>query len=92
MVTVPAGFSDSQRRATIEAGHRAGLTEVDIINEPVAAALCYVLGTEGLWFTELADEQRILVYDLGGGTFDLSLLKYQKDEVCVMASSGDLRL
>jgi molecular chaperone DnaK len=92
VVTVPAGFSDAQRRATIEAGHRAGLTEVDIINEPVAAALCYVLGTEGLWFTELADEQRILVYDLGGGTFDLSLVKYQKDEVCVVASSGDLRL
>lgn len=92
VITVPAQFSEAQRRATIEAGHRAGLKQVDIINEPVAAALCYVLGTEGLWFTELADEQRILVYDLGGGTFDLSLVKYHKDEVCVMASSGDLHL
>ncbi|MDA1015409.1 MAG: Hsp70 family protein, partial [Planctomycetota bacterium] len=78
--------------ATIEAGHRAGLQRVDIINEPVAAALCYVLGTEGLWFTELADEQKILVYDLGGGTFDLSLVRYQKNEVSVIASSGDLEL
>ena len=92
VVTVPAQFSELQRRATIEAGHHAGLKQVDIINEPVAAALCYVLGTEGLWFTELADEQRILVYDLGGGTFDLSLVKYHKDEVCVVASSGDLKL
>ncbi len=92
VITVPAQFSEPQRRATIEAGHRAGLKQVDIINEPVAAALCYVLGNEGLWFTELAEEQRILVYDLGGGTFDLSLVKYHKDEVCVVASSGDLRL
>jgi molecular chaperone DnaK len=92
VITVPAQFSDSQRHATIEAGHRAGLKRVDIINEPVAAALCYVLGTEGLWFTELAEAQRILVYDLGGGTFDLSLVRYQKNEVSVIASSGDLRL
>jgi molecular chaperone DnaK len=92
VITVPAQFSDSQRHATIEAGYRAGLKRVDIINEPVAAALCYVLGTEGLWFTELAEAQRILVYDLGGGTFDLSLVRYQKNEVSVIASSGDLRL
>ena len=92
VITVPAQFSDVQRHATVEAGHRAGLQRVDIINEPVAAALCYVLGTEGLWFTELADMQRILVYDLGGGTFDLSLVRYQKNEVSVMASSGDLHL
>jgi molecular chaperone DnaK len=92
VITVPAQFSDYQRHATVEAGHRAGLQRVDIINEPVAAALCYVLGTEGLWFSELADEQRILVYDLGGGTFDLSLVKYQKNEVSVIASAGDLDL
>ena len=92
VITVPAQFSEPQRRATIEAGRRAGLERIDIINEPVAAALCYVLGTEGLWFTELADKQQILVYDLGGGTFDLSLVKYEKDEVCVIASSGDLHL
>ncbi len=92
VITVPAQFSEPQRRATIEAGHRAGLKQVEIINEPVAAALCHVLGNEGLWFTELAEEQRILVYDLGGGTFDLSLVRYHNDEVCVLASSGDLHL
>ncbi|MGE5195421.1 MAG: Hsp70 family protein, partial [Deltaproteobacteria bacterium] len=80
------------RLATVEAGRRAGLKQVDIINEPVAAALCYVLGTEGLWFSELASEQRILVYDLGGGTFDLSLVSYKKDQVKVIASTGDLHL
>lgn len=92
VITVPAQFSDWQRQATVEAGFQAGLKRVDIINEPVAAALCYVLGSEGLWFTELTDEQRILVYDLGGGTFDLSLVKYHKDEVKVLASTGDLKL
>lgn len=92
VITVPAQFSDIQRQWVVEAGKRAGLSKVDMINEPVAAALCYVLGTEGLWFTELAEEQRILVYDLGGGTFDLSLVKYQKNEVKVIASSGDLNL
>jgi molecular chaperone DnaK len=92
VITVPAQFSDYHRQATVAAGHRAGLQRVDIINEPVAAALCYVLGSEGLWFTELADEQKILVYDLGGGTFDLSLVRYQQNEVSVIASSGDLNL
>jgi len=92
VITVPAQFSEIQRQMTVEAGLRAGLKHVDMINEPVAAALCYVLGTEGIWFTELAEQQRILVYDLGGGTFDLSLVSYQKNEVKVIASSGDLNL
>ncbi|HID22863.1 MAG TPA: Hsp70 family protein, partial [Planctomycetaceae bacterium] len=92
VITVPAPFSDVQRDATIRAGLEAGLKHVTIINEPVAAALCYVLGSEGLWFTELAEDQRILVYDLGGGTFDLSLVQYKRDEVSVLASSGDLHL
>lgn len=92
VITVPAQFSDSQRHSTVEAGHRAGLKRVDIINEPVAAALCHVLGNEGLWFSDLANEQSIMVYDLGGGTFDLSLVKYHQDEVTVITSSGDLNL
>ncbi len=92
VITVPAQFSDVQRQATAEAGKRAGLTNVDIINEPVAAALCFVLGTEGIWFTELATSQTVMVVDLGGGTFDLSLVKYQKNEVSVLASGGDLHL
>ena len=92
VITVPAQFSDVQRQATAEAGKRAGLKQVDIINEPVAAALCFVLGTEGIWFTELATAQSIMVVDLGGGTFDLSLVRYQKNEVRVIASGGDLEL
>ena len=92
VITVPAQFSDVQRQATAEAGKRAGLKNVDIINEPVAAALCFVLGTEGIWFTELATAQTVMVVDLGGGTFDLSLVKYQKNEVSVLASGGDLHL
>ena len=92
VITVPAQFSDVQRQATAAAGQNAGLKHVEIINEPVAAALCYVLGTEGIWFTELATSQTILVVDLGGGTFDLSLVHYRKNEVRVIASGGDLHL
>lgn len=92
VVTVPAQFSDAQRHATIRAGHSAGLEKVEIINEPVAAALCHVLGNEGLAFTELAIDQQLLVFDLGGGTLDLALVKYASDEVRVVASDGDLEL
>lgn len=92
VITVPAQFSEVQRQATAEAGKRAGLTHVDIINEPVAAALCFVLGTEGIWFTELATTQTVMVVDLGGGTFDLSLVRYKKNEVSVIATGGDLHL
>jgi molecular chaperone DnaK len=91
VVTVPAQFSDIQRQETAEAGRRAGLERVDIINEPVAAALCYVL-SEGMWFAEIANDQTVMVFDLGGGTFDLSLVKYNKQEVKVVASGGDLQL
>jgi molecular chaperone DnaK len=92
VITVPAQFSDVQRQMTAEAGRRAGLKHVDIINEPVAAALCFVLGSEGIWFTELAASQLIMVVDLGGGTFDLSLVRYEKNSVRVTASGGDLHL
>lgn len=92
VVTVPAQFSDVQRHATILAGHAAGLEKVEVINEPVAAALCHVLGNEGLAFTELAIDQQVLVYDLGGGTLDLAIVKYTSDEVRVIASDGDLEL
>lgn len=92
VVTVPAQFSDAQRHATISAGHAAGLERVEIINEPVAAALCHVLGHEGLAFQELAIDQQVLVYDLGGGTLDLAIVKYASDEVRVVASDGDLEL
>ncbi len=91
VITVPAQFSDIQRQWTSEAGRLAGLERVDIINEPVAAALCHVLG-EGNWFAEIANDQTVMVFDLGGGTFDLSLVKYNKDKVTVVASGGDLNL
>ncbi len=92
VITVPAQFSEVQRQATAEAGKRAGLTHVDIINEPVSAALCFVLGTEGAWFVELATDQRILVVDLGGGTYDLTVVQYKKNQINVIASGGDLNL
>lgn len=92
VITVPAQFSDAQRHATVTAGHAAGLERVEIINEPVAAALCHVLGNEGLAFTELAIDQQLLVYDLGGGTLDLAVVKYTSNEVRVIASDGDLEL
>lgn len=92
VVTVPAQFSDTQRHATINAGLSAGLEKVEVINEPVAAALCHVLGSEGLAFTELAIDQQLLVYDLGGGTLDLAIVSYASNEVRVVASDGDLEL
>jgi molecular chaperone DnaK len=92
VITVPAQFSDLQRAATVEAGLKAGLEEIDLINEPVAAALCYVLGNEGLAFSELSLDQNVMVADLGGGTFDLSVVRYTKDRVQVIACGGDLKL
>ena len=92
VITVPAQFGDAQRLATMQAGHAAGLERIEMINEPVAAALCHVLGNEGLAFTELAIDQQLLVFDLGGGTLDLAVVKYKTNQVCVIASDGDLEL
>lgn len=92
VITVPAQFSDAQRHETMQAGHAAGLERIEMINEPVAAALCHVLGNEGLAFTELAIDQQLLVYDLGGGTLDLAVVRYSQNEVRVVASDGDLQL
>ncbi len=91
VITVPALFSEIQRQWTVVAGLRAGLEHVDVINEPVAAALCHVL-SDGMWFAALANDQTVMVFDLGGGTFDLSLVKYNQNEVRVKASGGDLNL
>jgi len=85
VVTVPAYFSDAQRQATKEAGEIAGLTVDRIINEPTAAALAY-----GLDKTD--KEQTILVFDLGGGTFDVSLLEIRDGVFEVKATNGDNRL
>jgi len=84
VITVPAYFSDAQRQATKEAGEIAGLTVSRIVNEPTAAALAYGLEKE--------NDQTILVFDLGGGTFDVSLLEIGDGVVEVKATSGDNHL
>jgi len=84
VITVPAYFSDAQRQATKEAGEIAGLKVDRIVNEPTAAALAYGL--------DKGDDQTILVYDLGGGTFDVSLLEIGEGVVEVKATSGDNHL
>lgn len=81
VITVPAYFSDAQRQATKDAGKIAGLEVMRIINEPTAAALAYGLDKE--------DEQKVLVFDLGGGTFDVSLLEIGDGIFQVLATSGN---
>ncbi|MGH8655194.1 MAG: Hsp70 family protein [Gammaproteobacteria bacterium] len=84
VITVPAYFSDAQRQATRDAGAIAGLEVVRIINEPTAAALAYE--------TEQHGEKHVLVYDLGGGTFDVSVVRLEKGVVEVLASHGNNHL
>lgn len=84
VITVPAYFSDSQRQATKDAGRIAGLEVLRIINEPTAAALAYGLDKD--------NEQKIMVYDLGGGTFDVSILEIGEGVFEVLATSGNNRL
>ncbi|MBI5917478.1 MAG: molecular chaperone DnaK [Bacteroidetes bacterium] len=81
VITVPAYFNDAQRQATRDAGRLAGLDVLRIINEPTAASLAYGLG--------LADAQTIAVYDLGGGTFDISVLQIQDGIFEVLSTNGD---
>lgn len=85
VISVPAYFDDLQRQETVEAGKRAGFEVERIINEPTAAALSYGIG-------HMEEESHILVYDLGGGTFDVTLLEMFGGVVEVKASSGDNRL
>jgi molecular chaperone DnaK len=84
VITVPAYFGDAERQATKEAGQIAGLEVLRIINEPTAAALAYGLDKE--------DEQTVLVYDLGGGTFDVSVLEIAEGVFDVKSTSGDTHL
>ncbi|KAJ3292339.1 ATPase with role in protein import into the ER [Borealophlyctis nickersoniae] len=84
VVTVPAYFNDAQRQATKDAGTIAGLTVARIINEPTAAAIAYGLGSK--------KEQNILVFDLGGGTFDVSILTIDDGVFEVLATNGDTHL
>ncbi len=85
VITVPAYFSDSQRQATKDAGKIAGLDVLRIINEPTAAALAYGVDKE-------SEDQKILVFDLGGGTFDVSLMEIGDGIFEVLATSGNNRL
>ncbi len=85
VITVPAYFNDAQRAATKRAGELAGLEVVRILSEPTAAALAYGLD-------KLAEKARVAVYDLGGGTFDLSILEMQDGVFQVLATRGDTRL
>ncbi|MBR6754691.1 MAG: molecular chaperone DnaK, partial [Clostridia bacterium] len=84
VITVPAYFSDSQRQATKDAGKIAGLEVLRIINEPTAAALAYGLDKD--------IDQKVMIYDLGGGTFDVSILDISEGVFEVLSTSGDTRL
>jgi molecular chaperone DnaK len=84
VITVPANFNDGQRQATKDAGHIAGLNVLRIINEPTAAALAYGFGKDL--------EQKVAIYDLGGGTFDISILEIGADVFEVISTAGDMYL
>jgi L1 cell adhesion molecule like protein len=86
VITVPAYFNDNQRQATKDAGSIAGLNVLRIINEPTAAAIAYGLDKKG------QGERHVLIFDLGGGTFDVSLLTIDDGIFEVKATAGDTHL
>ena len=85
VITVPAYFNDAERTATIHAGQLAGLNVLQVINEPTAAALAY--GVQ-----QLEEDQTVLVFDLGGGTFDVTIMRIENHHIRMLASNGDHRL
>lgn len=86
VITVPAYFGEKARQDTITAGEKAGLKVLRIINEPTAAALCYAI------YNKKLDNYKLMIYDIGGGTFDISMVEINRDIVEVIASDGDRRL
>src|SRR5262249_56133929 len=84
VITVPAYFNDAQRQATKDAGHLAGLEVLRIVNEPTAASLAYGI--------DRRNEALVAVYDLGGGTFDISILKLRDGIFEVLSTNGDTHL
>ena len=93
VITVPYYFNDVRRKATQDAGRIAGLNVIDIINEPTAATLAYAWAKGELGRTDLStDERTILVYDLGGGTFDVTVVRYTPTNFRVLATDGDVML
>jgi len=85
VITVPAYFNDSERTATITAGQLAGLNVLQIINEPTAAAVAYGLD-------KLDEDQTVFVFDLGGGTFDVTIMRIEGHKITMLATNGDHRL
>ena len=95
VITVPAFFDENRRRVTQEAGRIAGLDVIDIINEPTAAAIAYGCNrglADSAQAGKSAKPQRLLVYDLGGGTFDVTVLEHDGDRFQTLATDGDVRL
>lgn len=94
VITVPAFFDEGRRKATQDAGRLAGLDVLEIINEPTAAALAYGFqrGQLNLDDRTNAERMRILVYDLGGGTFDVTILEISGNQYCAIATDGDVQL
>ncbi len=92
VVTVPAYFDEVRRQATMDAGYMAGLEVLDIINEPTAAAVAFGFQQSLMPGDRAAGMQRILVYDLGGGTFDVTVLEFEGTEYTALATDGDVRL
>ncbi len=93
VITVPAYFDERRRKATLEAGRLAGLEVIDIVNEPVAAALAELHHARRLDVSRVeATPVNVVVYDLGGGTFDVSVLRVEGSEITTLASDGDVRL
>jgi len=93
VITVPYYFNDVRRKATQDAGRIAGLNVIDIINEPTAATLAYAWQRGELGRVDLANNERtILVYDLGGGTFDVTVVRYTPTSFRVLATDGDVML
>lgn len=86
VVTTPAYFTDAQRKATMDAGEIAGLNILEIINEPTAAALSYGISKSS------SQTQNIMVYDLGGGTFDVTVMRFDKDTIEIKGTYGDKKL
>ena len=92
VVTVPAHFNDQQRQATKDAGRIAGLDVVRIINEPTAAALAYGLHSSGIEGAAETNKSNVVIFDLGGGTFDVSVLSMEGGVFAVKATGGDTHL
>lgn len=93
VITVPAYFDEARRRATRDAGEIAGLDVIDILNEPTAAAICYAHRTDQLGHPGERAVERLLVYDLGGGTFDTTILEIERgQEYRTVATEGEVRL